>query len=222
MRTISYRIDDERAKKLDSLFAQYEFTAETASANHMALFDMLFEIAQNNKNSQTISETLARHKENEKTERCPLQIETTQIIRVLGADDKPAYENQKVLYCIQWEKGKVKRQLKLITSDVCAICKALKEKWLEETPEIIPDDSPRAEQPRQILATIPNSRPEPPQLTPAQVMNSWNCEKAGCIVHYSVCADCKAKNANAYYGCLRLNPEIAKALAYWNSQTLKR
>ena len=217
MRTISYRLDDERAQRLEKLFTEYGFSG-TATAQHIKLLDMLFALADNRRNSQTVAESTA----NALAEKdCNLRIKAKQLIRVLGKDDKPAYAEQDVFFCVQWKAGTVKKQLKLITTDVCDICIKLREKWLEEQNKEIADFTEiTTPAPQPIALTVPLSQPAPMQ--PAKVPNTFYCDRQRCDVHYSVCFGCRAKNSGDYYMCLRANPETAKALAYWKALSGKK
>ncbi len=215
MRIVGYRLDDARAKKLDKLFSQYGFNSDTASKNHTDLLDLLFDLTANGINSQKIAKGLSERDKTQPNEKCNLLIKTKQIVRVLDANSELAYEYQDVFYCLQWEKGKVKRQLKIISEETCKICQLLKAAWLEEQPD--PADPAAQEAPEQPpptpLLTMPPSPPQQPR--PESIPNSFECERNHVTVHYTVCFECRATTSGVYYNCLRANPEIAKALDYW-------
>ena len=129
---------------------------------------------------------------------------------------------QDVYFCVQWEKGKVKRQLKILSPEVCKICSALRMQWLEAQAHILPVE-PEAEKPtplrQPLTVTIPQSQSAPAKIKPREVANSWTCEKSDSTVHYTVCFNCRETNYNTFLGCLKIHPQIALAIAYWR-QTL--
>lgn len=216
MGVITFRLDDSGLKKLDAIFAFYGFTSQTATDNFVAMINMVHDLTMNRINSQIVADKLSEHQNKPIDTTCNMRIKVLQLVRVLAKGAvKPTYAMQDIFYCVQWEKGKVKRQLKLVTPLVCEICSILREKWLE-TPIIMPAPEPAPiRQP--LMVTVPNSRPEPvkPQVPP----NSFQCEQSRCNVHYTVClGSCKVKQHFDYIACLKANPEIAQALDYWKNK----
>jgi hypothetical protein len=135
---------------------------------------------------------------------------------------------------VQWKAGKVTKQLKLITTEVCTICSLLKQKWQEEpddtaaeiTKITVAQESEKpmypekqraasAQRPAPFLSTPPPT----PEKKAREIQNSWHCEKLNTTVHYTVCFKCRKDNYNAYVGCLKINPAIALDLSFWIKQT---
>lgn len=215
MRKVSVRLDDARAKKLDQIYDFYGFTSATESDNLKAMVDMLHDLTQNRINSQAVSNKLAEHQDGKIDTDCALRIKASQLIKVLKGEGT-AYKYQDVFYCVQWEKGKVKRQLKLVTPLVCEICSLLKEKAAQE-PDIIIEPE-EIEQPAPMI-TIPQSTTASTKPNPQDVPNSFNCDKKGCRVHYAVCFECREKQFLTYRACILANPQIAIALAFWKKSS---
>ena len=211
---IRFRLDDERAKKLDKFLTQYGFTKPNASDNYRDLLDMIFQMSENQKNAKAV--TQQREAIHSVDIKCDLRVKAEQLVRALDSEGKTCWREEKVYFCVQWSKGKVAKQLKLITTDVCIICSLLKAQWKAEpdnTAEEITKIKEANKKEREIeqpitVAAAPTPKPE-------KVMNSWDCEAKGYGVHYTVCFNCRTKDSIMYFGCLRCHPEIAKALDYW-------
>ncbi len=217
---VSYRLDAERAKKLEQLFAYYGFTGND-SEKHKAMLDMLFDVMLNRNNSQSVNDQLAKHPEGNISIECPLRVKVPQIVKVLKGE-KVVYQNQDFFYCVQWEKGKVRRQLKLISPLVCQICTLLKEQMVNE-PQVIaePVEIEESIASPAITFSVPaaNSLKRAPR--PELPMATWECEKKRCKVYYTVCFKCRKDSYLTYMGCIKANPQIALALAYWQKTSFR-
>ena len=217
MRKVSVRLDDARAAQLDKIYSYYGFTSDVESDNIKAIVDMLHKLTLNHINSQTVTAKMGEHETAIVNIDCSLRITTQKLVRALDNEGEPCWENQNVNYCVQWERGRVKRQLKLESTETCEICSLLKANWLSEQEDLNeperPEMAPAIRQP--LTVTIPQSQSTPAK--PQEVPNSFDCDKKRCKVHYAVCFECRAKDYLMYKGCILANPQIAIALAYWKT-----
>jgi len=222
LRIVGYRLDDARAKKLDAVFAYYKFTDDRATANHIALLDMIFDLTENRINSQTVAEKQSDHQNHKVNTACNLRVSRKEIVRVLDKNADLAYEEQTVCYCVQWDKGKVRRQLKLVTDGVCEICSLLNEEYLKRQAEAEaelekPYAAPPAIQQRQTITQPPTMPTKQAPPTKREPINTWRCPRRadGSEVHYTSCFDCKADRRAVYVACIMEHTDIGINLAYW-------
>lgn len=245
MQQISYRLDDDRERKLKAVFNFYNLTSDTASENHKALIDILYMLTTNHKNSVTIAERQCDSAANTQLIPCNCRIVVPKWLKAYEKKTvhykdgstadimAPTYILQDTFYCVQWDRGKLRRQMKLESTDTCEICKLLTEEYLREQEaqrQSFEEEAREAtvEPPKQpVIIAAPTPAPEPVQPTkPAprtekRVINSWACPRMrnGEGVHYSVCLDdCKVERKAVYMECIMTHSDIALNLAHWQRQ----
>lgn len=238
MRQVSYRLDDIRAEKLNKIFSFYGFSSTVESENHKALIDLLYELTTNRINSQIVGDKLAEHQGGEIDIFCNQRVTVPKLVRVLTKQNvtrrkkdgstetydvlTPNWALQDVSFCVQYERGKVRRQLKLESKHTCEICKLLTEKYLEEQTSAVFE--PAEIKPERIPVTVQQnkSQSEPIKARPQNLPDAtWICDKTNEKVYYTVCLKCRHERYLTFKSCILANPKIGLALAYWQSQDKK-
>ncbi|MGD6808217.1 MAG: hypothetical protein ACQCN3_00800 [Candidatus Bathyarchaeia archaeon] len=184
---------------------------------------------QQRKNVKAVAESLGTHQDAHQDEiniDCPLRFTVEKLVRDLDPQtQKPIWKKKAVAYCLQYEKGKVRRQLRLEDNKlVCEICSLLREhEATQPAPAPVEQIEPTPLRPviEQPLSTVEVQPTKPAIRAEQKTVNSWQCphRPEGELVHYTVCLTaCKEKHNAAYMECIYLHPDIALNLAYWQKQ----
>jgi hypothetical protein len=223
MGKVSYRLDDARAKKLAEAFAFLGYTSDNATQNHIALLDMIFDVIENRKNSQTISEGLAKHESQKIDIACNCRISVKKLVRALDKEGQPCWEERPVCYCVQGQGGKLKKQLKLESLDACEICKLFQAKWIEEQQTMLGEIQESTSSPKPLPAiTMPEMTPPLPiteSSAPQPVRNYKKflhyvrndggkfCPYDGSLIYKWNCINCEKHHPAKYQACVLLHLE---------------
>lgn len=221
-RQVGYRLKPDADKKLKAVFDKIGANSTTESDNHVALIEWAYTAVQQQQNSKAVGDKLSESGSIDVS--CNMRTSRKELIRILGREDKPVYTEQTVSYCVQWEKGKVKRQLKLISPAVCTICSILRAKMAEQPePELL---EPEAEQPADIqplveaprvvvsapaVAPVIEYKPQPKTYKatvgwiPMQRTDGAKvCPFDSTFVYVNNCQACKRDEPQKFYQCCRV------------------
>lgn len=231
---VSFRLDRERAKKLNDLLLYFGLNSEIASKNYSALIDRMHEISAK---AQTIKTLQTAAQENQEIDiSCELRFKDKKILKDIDPQTRKTFPKWgDVFFCFRWDKtkGRPEKPLELSNPlEMCRRCKPLLEAWVKEQEltsqrESVNQDletEPTQEQEqkqtvlKQLLEEPKAEISTPPRPTPKEPVNTWHCPKRGLSVHYSVCLDeCKILTNAVYISCLVAHRDISRKLDYWRN-----
>jgi hypothetical protein len=218
MKVVSFRLDDERAKKLNDLLIKLGIITDNKTDAFKELIDRLAKLDADTQNTKTLIESESNGGVDIA---CPLRFKADKIVRdVDPATGKTYFKHSLLCFCHQFERGKTKKPLELINPlEMCKRCVILKKAWLDAQPE---PAEPEAETPPPTLRPLPQILNTPTQkATALTIMTDTTnpiirCERKHTDLHYTRClTTCKTTTPPVYFACRTANPEIAKTLDHF-------